>query len=379
MPSPTLHVMDISYFSGKVESYLRYKEIPYRRETVTHRTLVGHVGRRTGVAQVPAMELEDGTWLRESSTMIRWLEERHPSPPVVPVDPVEAFIGALVEDYCDEWLWRPAMWWRWVPETTRRHLGRRIAREVLHDLPVPAELLARIFARRQHVAWLSGDGMSKDASRAVRDAYLVELRSLEAILAERPFLGGERPSIVDIGFMGPMFRHFACDPDPAIVMRREAPRVWAWVARMWAARASELDAGASHAPPTGRGFDELLGRVCQIYLPYLRANARALSAGESRFDFEAGPFRFEGTRTNAHRAWCRSVLRERFAALESRHQLAVVERLRPHGGIGALVDEDLRCPAQSPPLELPLAPREHSSVREVVGLWLGDSFGTQRG
>lgn len=379
MRPPTLYVMDISYFSGKVESYLRYKEIPYRRETVTHRTLVGYVGKRTGVAQVPAMELDDGTWLRESSTMIRWLEERHPSPPIISTDPVEAFIGALIEDYCDEWLWRPAMWWRWVPETTRRHLGRRIAREVLHDLPAPSELLARFFARRQHVAWLSGDGMTREGSRAVCDAYPVELRSLEQILAERPFLGGERPSIVDIGFMGPMFRHFACDPDSAIVMRRDAPRVWAWVARTWATRGSELAADATHRPTQGLGFDEILDRVCQIYLPYLRANALALSKGEARFDFEAGPFRFRGTRSNAHRAWCRSVLRDRFAALEPEHQSAVQAQLKPHGGLGALLDEDLSCPAQSPPLELPLAPREHTSVREVVGLWLGDSFGTQRG
>jgi len=310
--------------------------------------------------------------------MIRWLEERHPEPPVIPADPIEAFLGALIEDYCDEWLWRPAMWWRWVPETTRRHLGRRIAREVLPDLPLPTELLARIFARRQHVAWLSGDGMTPGGSAAVRDAYRVELRSLERILAGRPFLGGDRPSIVDIGFMGPMFRHFACDPDPAIVMREEAPRVWAWVARTWAARGSELMAGATHRPAEGPGFDELFERVCQIYLPYLRANARAVRSGESRFDFEAGPFRFVGTRTNAHRAWCRTVLRERFEALDPRHQSAVLDRLRPHGGLAALLDEDLRSPAEAP-LVLPLAPREHASVRDIVGLWLGDTFGTQRG
>lgn len=376
---PTLYVMDISYFSGKIEAYLRYKELPYQRVCVDHRELVGLVGRQTGVAQVPAMRLPDGTWLRESTAMLRFLEARHPEPRVVPADPAQAFLEALVEDYCDEWLWRPAMWWRWVPETSRLHVGRRIAAEVLGSIPLPTELKARAFALRQHHAWLEGDGMGPETADAVRDLYLDELRSLETILGGRPFLGGPSPSVLDYGYFGPMFRHFACDPDPAIVMRETAPEVYAWVGRLWAARASRSLAPAVHAPPVGPGFDAIFERVCRVYLPYVRENARALRAGVRRFDFAAGPFRFRGLRTNAHRAACRTALRAAHASLDANAREAVRLRLAPHGGLGALLDEDLRCAAEPPALVLPLAPKPRLSLREVAELLLGDTFGTQRG
>jgi hypothetical protein len=31
---------------------------------------------------------------------------------VIPLDPLVAFVSRLVEDYADEWMWRPAMHYR---------------------------------------------------------------------------------------------------------------------------------------------------------------------------------------------------------------------------------------------------------------------------
>jgi hypothetical protein len=43
-----------------------------------------------------------------------------PEPAVTPREPALAFVSRLVEDYADEWLWRPAMHYRWsYPETAR--------------------------------------------------------------------------------------------------------------------------------------------------------------------------------------------------------------------------------------------------------------------
>ncbi|MFT6628063.1 MAG: hypothetical protein ACJA1R_001324 [Flavobacteriales bacterium] len=70
---PNLYVMDISYFGGKIASYLRFADYHYDYDYecvhVTHKNPLGIVARETGVSQVPAMRLPDGTWLRESSTM----------------------------------------------------------------------------------------------------------------------------------------------------------------------------------------------------------------------------------------------------------------------------------------------------------------------
>ena len=46
--------------------------------------------------------------------MIAWLERARPGAAVIPDDPVQRFVSLLVEDYADEWLWRPAMQFRWL-------------------------------------------------------------------------------------------------------------------------------------------------------------------------------------------------------------------------------------------------------------------------
>ena len=101
--------VDLSYFTGKLEAYLRYKEIPY--EFVP--TPPGRLGEATGARQVPALELGDGRFMTDSTPIIAWFERERPDPPVIPTDPLQAFFSRLVEDYADEWLWRPAMHYRW--------------------------------------------------------------------------------------------------------------------------------------------------------------------------------------------------------------------------------------------------------------------------
>ena len=52
---------------------------------------------------VPALELEDGTILTQSLAIIEWLDETHPQPPLLPMDPmqrakVRAFAQVLAAD-----------------------------------------------------------------------------------------------------------------------------------------------------------------------------------------------------------------------------------------------------------------------------------------
>jgi glutathione S-transferase len=134
----TLYGMDVSYFTGKLEAYLRYKRVPYRRVEATWRILMGPLRRHTGVAKVPVVETPAGEWLQDSTPMIDWFEARFPDGAVLPADPVQAFCCRLLEDYADEWLWRPALHYRWS--------YRRDAR-LLRGAPAGAPCLH--WARRQ--------------------------------------------------------------------------------------------------------------------------------------------------------------------------------------------------------------------------------------
>ena len=107
-----VHGSEISYFTGKLEAYLRYKEIPYERVPITARSM-RTVRKKTGAAQMPAVELPDDRWMTDTTPMIAWFEREHPEPAVIPRDPLQGFVSRLVEDYADEWLWRPALHYRW--------------------------------------------------------------------------------------------------------------------------------------------------------------------------------------------------------------------------------------------------------------------------
>jgi hypothetical protein len=67
----------ISYFTGKLEAYLRYKEIPYTFVPMTP-LVRNKVGRRTGTTQMPAVELPDGRWMTDTTPMLAWFESQHP-------------------------------------------------------------------------------------------------------------------------------------------------------------------------------------------------------------------------------------------------------------------------------------------------------------
>ena len=94
----TVYGASVSYYTGKLEGYLRYKEIPYRFSPTSFT-----VGRRlksaTGNSQVPAVELPDGRFMTDTTPMIDWFEARYPDPAVIPADPLQAFFSRLVEDY----------------------------------------------------------------------------------------------------------------------------------------------------------------------------------------------------------------------------------------------------------------------------------------
>lgn len=332
-PRYTVYKSDISYFSGKLEAYLRYKEIPHDLIEVDQAAM-HRVGEKTGVQKMPAIEMDDGRWLFDTTPMIRWLETQHAEAPVLPDDPALAFVALLLEDYGDEWLWRPAMWWRWVPEVSRVALGRRIAGQMIsRPLAIP---MGYYFARRQLNEWVWGDGVDKNNADAVRDMFRHELETLEAVLATQPYLLGSHPSVADFGYFASMYRHFGNDPDSAEVMRREGPYTYEWLARLWNARYSKLPASVMWLWPEADHWQGLLARVASDYLPYLHQNALAFQQGKKRFDYVGNSLSFDNTVTTHYRVWCRQELQREFALLNVDDQQRVARLFENAGGLESL-------------------------------------------
>ena len=312
---------------------MRYKEIPHRLVACNYKTLQ-MIARKTGTQKMPAIEMDNGQWLYDTTPMIQWLDREHPALSVYPDDPGLRFIALLIEDYGDEWLWRPAMWWRWVPKSSRVVLGRRIASELMS--PHAAIPLGFYFARRQLNEWLWKDGVDKRNTNDVRDMLFHELDFFEALFAEQPFVMGSHPSIADFGYFGSMFRHFNNDPISGEVMRRRGPKTNEWIARLWSTAHSELPAKVQWQWPTGAHWRPLLKRIASDYLPYLRQNAVAFSRHKKRFDFEGGSLRFPNTVTTHYRVWCRQELQREFSELSPEDQQRVTALFDSVGGLDSL-------------------------------------------
>ncbi len=307
----------ISYFTGKFEAYLRYREIPYEYRPLDSRLYRSVVPKRLGATQYPTVELADGRWMSDTTPMIAWLEEEQPGgAEVIPTDPVQRWVSLLIEDYADEWLWRPAMHYRWSYEPDRFLAGTRLAEEIVRIPGVPQGRRRRWVAKRQERLFVRGDGVDGRTRAHVEGSYLRLLERLQPIFERRPFMLGDRPTVADVGLMGPFWRHFVHDPTPARLMQERAPAVYEWAARTWNARSGRIGTRELVDGIPG-DWAPILEEIGETHLPALAANATAHTAGAKRHDLTVQGTTYRGIPTSPYRPWCLRRLQARFEALPS--------------------------------------------------------------
>jgi len=311
--------VSVSYFTGKLEAYMRYKGIPYEMDHPY--ADAARIKAGAGAIQVPIVERDDGRFLSDTTPIIQEFEREFPDRPVMPTDPVVRFIALLIEDYADEWLWRSAMHYRWSYEHGRELLSRILADECTSHLKVPRVLRRNMMKYRQRMGFVVGDGVTDETWDHVEQGYLNALKCMTIMLENRPYLLGDTPSIADIGFMGPMMRHFSQDPDPTAIMRWEGPAVFDWVGRVWNARAtagpaSFLDEVPDDAKP-------LLNEIAETHLVQLRENALGFGRGDKRFAMTVQGCAYKDVPVSQYRVYCLERLREQFAELDGGAQARV--------------------------------------------------------
>ncbi len=317
--------VSVSYYTGKLEAYLRYKGLAYEMEHpfADQKRIKG----LAGAIQVPLLERDDGRWMSDSTPIIQHLEKEFPERTVLPADPVVRFIALLIEDYADEWLWRAAMHYRWSYEHDRELLSRILADEITTHLRLPRIVRRYMVKKRQLTRWVLQDGVSEDTREHVEAGFFNAMSAMEAMLKDRPYLLGNTPSIADIGLMGPMLRHFGQDPTPAAIMRNEWPAIAEWVARVWNAHATTQETSLLGAIPDDTGL--MLKEIAETHMVQLRENAIAHENSQSHFEMTAQNCRYKKLPVSRYRVYCLERLREQFNELSSEHQ-DKVKALLPH-------------------------------------------------
>ncbi len=315
----------VSYYTGKLEAYLRYKGIPYTMDDHPFADQA-RIKEKVGAIQVPIVERDDGRWMSDTTPMLLQLEQEYPDPGILPDSPSVRFIALLLEDYADEWLWRAAMHYRWSYEHDRELLSRILTDEMTTHLKLPRFVRRNMVKRRQRQSFVVRDGVTPQTWNHVEQGYRRALANMTTMLADTPYLLGTAPSLADFGFMGPMLRHFGQDPTPAEIMRNEAPEVFDWLSRVWNARTTTQSVSFVSEIPTSA--NPMLQEIAETHLVQLTHNAKAFAEGRQHFAMTVQGCAYNHLPVSRYRVWCLEQLREAFAAMSEADQKTVQQRLQ---------------------------------------------------
>ena len=221
---------EISYFTGKVRSYLRFKDIPYEEIKADRDVYLNVILPRTGVAMMPVLISPDDIAVQDTSDIIDFLEGRFSDPSVYPATPRQGTIARLFELYGDEWMKILAMHYRWNYNAEAMYL--EFGKVSQPELSEAEQIEVGKETCKPFKGSLPILGVTPETEKAVEASYEQLLRDLDAHFSVYPYLLGTRPSIGDFGMIGPLYAHQYRDPASGEIMKRIAPHVAKWVERM---------------------------------------------------------------------------------------------------------------------------------------------------
>jgi len=265
-----LYGAELSPYSVKLRSYLRYKDIPFEWLQRTD-ARQGEFTRHAKQPLVPVLVDANDTALQDSTPIIEKLEQEFPGPSITPEEPSLAFVAALLEDYADEWLNKAMFHYRWTYPEDQEHAARRIAEMLFEGAEAPAgieeSVRTRMVSRLHHV------GSSPETAPVIEGSFARVIVLLDKLVWSRPYLFGGRPTLADFGLAGQL-KQLLSDPTPGAMIKAQAPNLVRWVERMDAPK----DEGGFATFEAVRGdlVDLLREEVAGAYLAWMAANAQAV-------------------------------------------------------------------------------------------------------
>jgi glutathione S-transferase len=313
---------ELSPYSVKVRSYLRYKGIPHQW-LERGPSNIAEYQKHAKLPLIPLVVTPDGQGLQDSTPILEALEARFPEPSIHPADPALAFLSALLEEFGDEWGNKWMFHYRWARPADQDSGAERIARSMRPD--ATAAELAQLAAgvKERMIGRVGFVGSSPATAPLIEASYRDALKLLEKHLAARPYLFGARPAFGDFGLWGQLYECWT-DPTPGALMRSEAPRVTAYVERMLEPKAEgDFESWDALAPTLLALLERQVGA---LFLPWSDANAKALAAGEEHFTVRL-PVGSFGQKPQKYHARSLAELRRKYATVADKSRLdPILER-----------------------------------------------------
>ncbi len=246
---------------------------------------------------------------------------------------MQAFLCSLFEDMADEWGTKLMFHYRWYREIDQIQTAEWLMFDRLagSGRAVLDEQAAQF--RKRQVGRMALVGCTPQNAPVIEASAQEIMQLLQETLVDEPFFFGSRPSLADFGWFGQLTQ-LANDPTPSALMREHYPLVYRWLMNVDDLSGHEGDwvkADKTFSPRV-LGLLTLVGRY---YMPFLLANAEAISRGAERFQFavdgqmyEQGVFKYQ--------AKCLAELRAAYAALGDADKARLVPHLEAAGVLSGL-------------------------------------------
>lgn len=229
-----LYGMSASLFTGKVRAYLIHNDIPFIERGAGHPKFTQEIVPQIGRWIIPVLVTPDDQIIQDGTEIIDHLDaqgfSRHP---IRPEDPVLQAVAHLFELFGGEGLLRPAMHYRWNFDADNLDFIRANFAEAFPPgltRVQQAAMFDHSSARMRQAG--AAFGVSAETAPTIEVSYAECLNLLEAHFRTTYYLLGGWPTLGDYGLMNGLYAHLARDPHPALIMKRDAPHVFAWTERM---------------------------------------------------------------------------------------------------------------------------------------------------
>lgn len=272
-----LHGWHLSFFSGKMRAYMRYKGLDFEDKPVNAYDLTVRIPKKTGAVVMPVVQTNKGEWLQDTTATIDTLEQRHPTPSVMPATPVQHAAALLIEAWADEW-WVPiAMHYRWsYPENYP--LFEHDAGKAL--LPIAPDVMRKALVKNAVAgkmrSYLPGVGVVPEQFEIMERWTKQILDALDQHFAVHDYLFGGQATVADFALVGPMYGHLNRDPAPKRDLLDPRPNLQAWVDRVHGGEAAKGELLADDQIPAS--LSPVFNAIFNEFLPMVKAIAKQVAA-----------------------------------------------------------------------------------------------------
>ena len=311
---------EISPFSIKVRSYLRYKNISHKWITKQRsKDFIEHAK----LPLVPLLLSSEGWSMQDSTPIIEFLEKKHTNPSIYPEDSRLSFLAALIEEYADEWGNKHMFHYRWSYEADQNLTSKRIAAlnvpASLKYIPIISSLALEKGAQtvqKRMIPRVSFVGSSDKNKDQIESSFKRLIKLLDDHFKIFPYIFGGRPSIADFGLWGQLYNSWIDVTARDLLNQR--PNLVNWIKKMVNPKIEGDFVGWSDVHKT---IEPILEKeIGGLFLPWSHANLKAINTDKDEFsiDLEGNEFT---QKSQKYHAKSLMVLREKYERIKVRASL----------------------------------------------------------